>query len=139
MKIANRHSLRALALGVLAGAAILAAAPAQAEWRGPGWHNRGPTVIINGGGYWGPWYPWYWGWGYDPFFMGPPYYYERPRHELTPADAGLDKMPPPPMYWYYCDAAGAYYPYVSSCPAGWRPVPVTPPAPPAAPVSPAAH
>jgi hypothetical protein len=24
--------------------------------------------------------------------------------------------------WYYCDAAQAYYPYVSSCPASWRPV-----------------
>jgi hypothetical protein len=31
--------------------------------------------------------------------------------------------PPPPSYWYYCPSAGAYYPYVSSCPEGWVPVP----------------
>lgn len=30
-------------------------------------------------------------------------------------------------YWYYCDGAQAYYPYVNECPAGWRPVPSTPP------------
>jgi hypothetical protein len=24
--------------------------------------------------------------------------------------------------WYYCDSARAYYPYVSACPEGWRPV-----------------
>jgi len=41
-------------------------------------------------------------------------------------------------YWYYCDQAHAYYPYVTTCPGPWRPVvanaqpqkplPVTPPA-----------
>jgi len=25
--------------------------------------------------------------------------------------------------WYYCDAAHAYYPYVTTCPVPWRPVP----------------
>ena len=29
--------------------------------------------------------------------------------------------------WYYCDSARAYYPYVSECKEGWRPVPATPP------------
>jgi hypothetical protein len=29
--------------------------------------------------------------------------------------------------WYYCDSARAYYPYVSECKDGWRPVPATPP------------
>lgn len=29
--------------------------------------------------------------------------------------------------WYYCDASGAYYPHVQSCPSGWREVPATPP------------
>lgn len=28
--------------------------------------------------------------------------------------------------WYYCDAAGAYYPSVTTCPGGWRVVPATP-------------
>lgn len=27
------------------------------------------------------------------------------------------------QYWYYCDSAHAYYPYVSSCPEPWRDVP----------------
>ena len=26
------------------------------------------------------------------------------------------------QYWYYCDPAHAYYPYVSTCPVPWRPV-----------------
>jgi hypothetical protein len=34
--------------------------------------------------------------------------------------------PPPAQYWYYCDAAGGYYPYVPSCPSGWRAVPANP-------------
>jgi len=34
--------------------------------------------------------------------------------------------PPPAQYWYYCDSAGGYYPYVPSCPSGWRAVPATP-------------
>lgn len=28
--------------------------------------------------------------------------------------------------WYYCDSAQAYYPYVSECKEGWRPVPASP-------------
>ena len=32
---------------------------------------------------------------------------------------------PPPSYWYYCPSAGTYYPYVSSCPEAWVPVPAT--------------
>ena len=39
--------------------------------------------------------------------------------------------PPPAQYWYYCDAAGAYYPYVTTCPGGWQRVPATPPEVPA--------
>jgi hypothetical protein len=29
--------------------------------------------------------------------------------------------------WFYCDAAVAYFPYVKTCPAGFRPVPIAPP------------
>jgi hypothetical protein len=29
-------------------------------------------------------------------------------------------------YWYYCDPAGAYYPYVKTCSVPWRPVAPTP-------------
>lgn len=34
--------------------------------------------------------------------------------------------PPPAQFWYYCEAARKYYPYVASCEGGWKPVPVTP-------------
>lgn len=38
----------------------------------------------------------------------------------TPSDA------PSVQYWYYCEAAKGYYPYVPSCPAGWKMVPAAP-------------
>jgi hypothetical protein len=34
--------------------------------------------------------------------------------------------PPTQQFWYYCDAARGYYPYVASCPGGWKTVPATP-------------
>ena len=34
---------------------------------------------------------------------------------------------PSPGTWYYCESAKSYYPYVSACGEGWRPVPATPP------------
>lgn len=33
----------------------------------------------------------------------------------------------PVQYWYYCDGAKGYYPYVPACPTGWSKVPATPP------------
>lgn len=42
------------------------------------------------------------------------------------APAPTPGAPPPAQYWYYCDAAKGYYPYVPSCPGGWRMVPATP-------------
>jgi len=32
---------------------------------------------------------------------------------------------PGPTYWYYCPSYGTYYPYVSSCPESWVPVPAS--------------
>lgn len=43
--------------------------------------------------------------------------------EPTPAPAVISA---PTQYWYYCEAAKSYYPYVATCPAGWRKVPATP-------------
>jgi hypothetical protein len=39
----------------------------------------------------------------------------------------VPSAPPPTQYWYYCDQAKGYYPYVPNCPGGWRMVPATPP------------
>ena len=36
---------------------------------------------------------------------------------------------PQPQYWYYCQGAQAYYPYVKECPGGWLQV-VPQPSPP---------
>ena len=36
--------------------------------------------------------------------------------------------PPVAQFWYYCAASNSYYPYVSSCPGGWKTVPSNPPA-----------
>ncbi len=33
----------------------------------------------------------------------------------------------PAQTWYYCNSAKGYYPYVPSCPEGWRPVAAQPP------------
>jgi hypothetical protein len=87
-----------------------------------GWHRSGgarvfirPSLIVPFGDYWGPdWEP------YDdpPVVVAPsPQIYAQP-----PAPAQ-----PPPVSWYYCDAAQAYYPYVHQCPGGWRAVSPTPP------------
>lgn len=38
------------------------------------------------------------------------------------------RLPAPPAggdWWYYCRPAGAYYPYVQSCPIPWERVPAT--------------
>jgi hypothetical protein len=45
---------------------------------------------------------------------------------VQPTAPAVSSTPPPSQYWYYCDASKAYYPYVPSCPAGWRMVPATP-------------
>lgn len=36
-------------------------------------------------------------------------------------------MPQVVQSWYYCAAPSGYYPYVTSCPSGWKLVPATPP------------
>jgi len=51
----------------------------------------------------------------SPFFpWGPGYYYTPP----------LGDAYQPNGYWYYCQSAGAYYPYVA-CPEAWVPIPAS--------------
>ncbi len=33
------------------------------------------------------------------------------------------------VFYYFCDSANAYYPYVAQCPEGWKVVPSAPPGP----------
>jgi hypothetical protein len=42
-------------------------------------------------------------------------------------EAPAVQVRPAAQLWYYCDAAKAYYPYVATCPTGWKSVPATPP------------
>jgi hypothetical protein len=54
--------------------------------------------------------------------------YAPPPVVVAPAPrVSVEPAPPPPTYWYYCDAAQAYYPYVQQCPGGWRQVLPSPP------------
>jgi len=36
------------------------------------------------------------------------------------------RLPENPQFWYYCESAQGYFPYVSSCPEAWHPVPAKP-------------
>ena len=105
----------------------------SAGWHGGGyyggrWHG-GTRVFIGGGvGWWGwPgwWGPGWWGASYYPYYAAPPVV-------VQPAPTTyIQQAPAPPAqdYWYYCQKAGAYYPYVKECPGGWMQV-VPSPAPP---------
>jgi hypothetical protein len=62
--------------------------------------HRGPTRVFVGTTFVG------WSSAYPGMYFGPGYY--------APAVAA------PVAYWYYCEAAAAYYPYVQNCPGGWE-------------------
>jgi hypothetical protein len=143
----HAHEQHAHAVVVGAHEHVAIAGPAvHADWHGgvgvrvagPGYHGGGGRWDRGWhGGHFGWWYidsgvwtayPYYSPYGYYPYYTYPaPYGY------VTPESPAVNSnLPPPPQYWYYCDAARAYYPYVQTCPAGWRPVaaqpaPVTPP------------
>jgi hypothetical protein len=57
---------------------------------------------------------------YYPYSYGYPYpVYSQPVY-VAPAQAA-------PQYWYFCASANRYYPYVATCPEGWKAVPAQPP------------
>lgn len=55
----------------------------------------------------------------------PPVVVQVPAPAVVPAQPAAPAVPTP-QFWYYCDAAKAYYPYVATCPSGWQTVPATP-------------
>ena len=133
-----RHRRKLSKRAILAFIALLATAPAYAQ----GWHGRGGW---HGGGH-----GWYrgGGWGvpaiiggaiiYDlsdpfpvysqpyPVYIPPPVYTQPPVYVQT-APAYAPSAPLQAPMWYFCTSSNAYYPYVTSCPSGWQPVPATPP------------
>jgi hypothetical protein len=71
-----------------------------------GFHRHGFVGGFGGvGDFYDPW--WYYGYPY----VGYPY------------PAVVVPGAPPQNLWYFCQPANAYYPYVSSCPVPWQPVP----------------
>ena len=115
---------RQTAVLAILGMAIVAPAPARADhWHGHlGFYFSVPLYAPYY--YPQPWFapypaPYY---GYPPAAYGPPAYVERSEPQGAP--------PPQTAYWYYCPDSNAYYPYVTSCPSAWQPVPPEPPAAP---------
>ena len=88
-------------------------------WRGGRWVH-GPH-----GGHMGWWWvvggAWY-------FYPLPVYPYPNP-YEPPPAwqvSPPVETAAPPAQFWYYCEASQGYYPYVQTCPGGWKQVPAVP-------------
>ncbi len=139
MRMALRSSARSRPLRVLAGILLAAAALS------PAWAL--PRYGAGGGGRWhdtdirrfhehdldrwraGAWrhgwrdghVGWWWVVGDVWYFYPAPVYpypdpYQPPMASTPPPDA-------PPAVYYFCDSLRGYYPYVPSCPTGWRVVP----------------
>jgi hypothetical protein len=103
-----------------------------AAWRGGVWRHD----WHNGRYGW-----WWWVDGGWYFYPAPVYPYpdavsadvafdEGPIAPIGPSFPGQVGPPPPPpptpQVWWYCDSPAGYYPYVTACSTGYRPVPATP-------------
>jgi hypothetical protein len=94
-------------------------------WRGGHWYHgshggySGWWWIVGGVYYWYP----------APVYPYPDPYVPSSTMERQPDAGSPVSAASQAGTWYYCDSAKAYYPYVSDCPSGWRPVPAAPAAP----------
>jgi len=124
--------MRNLACALLAASALIAASGGTAlaqdwhhdrdihhfrdhdfdAWRGGRWFHVDHEGRL---GWWwvvgGQWY----------FYPAPVYPYPDPY--VPPVMVQAAPPAAPGATWYYCDAAGGYYPYVAQCPTPWRAVP----------------
>jgi hypothetical protein len=108
-----------LVLMALLGVSVIPAYATRPYRYGHYYYRRAPVVIVPRlvvpfGPYWPPY-------AYPPVVVSPPPVYVQPPAVVA------KPLPPPPQYWYYCDALQGYYPYVQQCPGGWRQVLPTPP------------
>lgn len=132
--------MRKLAVVVLALAALLVGSVSSGEawtrgdhFRGGhfrGGHFRGPHVSVGIGPVWGPgiWWGWpgpYWSYPY-PYYAPPVVVQQEPPVYIQQSPPAAPQ-PEAQQYWYYCEEAKAYYPYVQQCPKGWMTVVPTPP------------
>jgi hypothetical protein len=90
------------------------------------WHSGHWEHVEHGGrvGWWwiagGVWY-------FYPYPVYPyPDPYVPPVVSAAPPPAEVLPPPPTPSAWYFCPSSKGYYPYVPSCPEGWKAVPATP-------------
>ncbi|GFO70746.1 hypothetical protein GMLC_43250 [Geomonas limicola] len=107
------------------------------DWRGGGggWHGGGGGwhggYRGHGGGNFNVWFgpSWWWDPFYYPYYSSYPYYnqpqvvIQQPQEYVVPETRSQDTG-----YWYYCQDAKGYYPYVKRCPGGWIKVVPSPPA-----------
>ncbi len=133
--------MRKLALAILL-ALILVPSPSFAH--GWGWGGGAVAAGVLGGlatgiildrafapwpGYYpAPYYPAYPAPAYYPYSYPPPYYPPAPVVAQQSAPVYQQSQP---QYWYWCEDAKGYYPYIQNCPSQWRQVPpqTTPPNP----------
>ena len=119
-------------------------AVADRGWRGDIRHGHRQDVRVWRGGHWvhghhHQRFGWWWvagGLWYlypAPVYSYPAPVYPYPDPYIPPvvvvppqAPAPAPALGPPTQYWYYCEPAKGYYPYVPSCPGGWRAVPAIP-------------
>ena len=112
--------MRILALMALV-ATLLASIPAQAH---------GPRARVHFGVVVGA--PLFWGYPYYPYYYPPPYaYYPAPVYQPATPPVYVERDQPAAEgpaqnWWYYCDQSQSYYPYVKTCPGGWKRVAPTP-------------
>ncbi len=109
--------------------------PHQQGWHQQGWHGDIRAFPRHDMARWrgGHWYHghhdgrigWWWVVGPSLWYYYPTVVYPYPDPYIPPVVADPN-MPPPPQYWYFCGSAKTYYPYVQTCPEGWKTVPVTP-------------
>lgn len=129
--------LRLAALWAALLGALTAAEPAAAQHVYVSGHWHGPRVGVAAGA------PLFWPYYYPERVYYPPVVIEQPAPvyveqpvqapvAAAPASAASVQAAPqqaaaqPSGWWYYCQGAKAYYPYVSECPGGWTKVAPTP-------------
>ena len=114
--------MKRITSGITFGVLLLISLPALADHRGGGhWsygHHEGslgwwwvvPAAIL-----------------YSSVAYPPPVTVINQQPPVIVAPQASAPAQPPAQFWYYCDSAKGYYPYVPSCPEAWKPVPVQPP------------
>jgi hypothetical protein len=116
--------MKILRFGVTMALLLAFASSAMAH---PPYHRPYPRSSVSLGFYFGdPWFPYY---PYPPYPPYPPRVYMPAPIIVTPPapPVYIEQQPAPstggPLeagYWYYCEEAKAYYPYVKQCPGGWQ-------------------